>query len=196
MDTGDGLSSTCRFDTMEPAISYVVCGEHALWMQVPSAIELYVRRLVWLLTITKEMVVEWIMVSVRRLNNGVMRMSKRKAIFAKDLRAGDVVRLVYEIEVREIVDLDTVIPSESSNLFFIKSTVVRGPMRGKEGEFAINGEDKLDILIRKSWWDRMSSRFAEYSKHFAAKPCSKASKSRPKKTDGDPKEAKVFEDTT
>jgi len=77
-------------------------------------------------------------------------MSKRLAMFAKDVCPGDIVRLVYEIKVDSIGDLDTILPSESGNLFFIEGTVTKGPVRGTSGKFAISGDDKLDVIMRKS----------------------------------------------
>jgi len=89
--------------------------------------------------------------------------SKRKAVFARDLRVGDTIRLVYEIEVTSIDDLDTKLPCESSDLFFIKGNVTKGPLRGRGGEFAINGENKLDVRLRKSFWSRLKTRIDAWS---------------------------------
>ena len=91
-------------------------------------------------------------------------MSKRnKAVFARDLRPGDTIRLVYEISVTSIDDLDTKLPCESDDLFFIKGNVVKGPLRGRSGEFAISGGDKLDVRLRRTFWNRLKDRFANWA---------------------------------
>lgn len=84
-------------------------------------------------------------------------MSKRNAVFARDLRVGDTIRLVYEIEVTSIDDLDTKLPCESTDLFFIKGNVSKGPLRGRDGEFAINGDHKLDVRHRLSAFDQLKN---------------------------------------
>lgn len=76
----------------------------------------------------------------------------KKIMLAKDLRRGDTIRLVYEINVDEIGDLDAKFPSESDNLLFIKGTVIKGPLHklNAETEFAISGDDRVTVAKRKS----------------------------------------------
>lgn len=87
-------------------------------------------------------------------------MSKRKSTFARDLRPGDVIRLVYEIEVNEIGDLDTKFPSASLDMLFINGTIVKGPMRKSTGDFAIYGEDKLTVIHRKGFFAKVRERLS------------------------------------
>lgn len=75
-------------------------------------------------------------------------MSKRHTLFAKDLRPGDTVRLVYEITITSVDDLDTLIPSESPNMLVLSGSVIKGPMRGKDGTFAILGDEKVEATLR------------------------------------------------
>lgn len=86
-------------------------------------------------------------------------MSKRNAVFARDLRVGDTIRLVYEIEVTSIDDLDAKLPCESADMFFIKGYVSKGPLRGRDGEFAINGDHKLSVTHRVSAYDQLKNWF-------------------------------------
>lgn len=89
-------------------------------------------------------------------------MSKRSMSFARDVQPGDVIRLVYEIEIEEMGDLDTKFPSESEDLFFISGKVVKGPLHKKnvEVEFAISGDDKITVVKRKSFWKKVRERFS------------------------------------
>lgn len=91
-------------------------------------------------------------------------MSKKSSSFARDIQVGDVIRLVYEVEVHEIGDLDAKYPSESSDLHYINGKVVKGPLHRKniEVEFAIYGEDKLVIVSRKSMWQKFQEAMANY----------------------------------
>ncbi len=94
-------------------------------------------------------------------------MSRHKAMLAQDVRPGDIIRLVYEIEVNEIGDLDTKFPSESPDLLFINGTCVRGPMRKREGVFAIHGADKLTVIRRKGLYTKLRERLESLWKHSA-----------------------------
>lgn len=90
-------------------------------------------------------------------------MSKKKS-FARDILPGDVIRLVYEVEVDEIGDLDAKFPSESDDLFCISGKVIKGPLH-KQGivvEFAIAGEDSLTVVKRKSVWAKVKERLASF----------------------------------
>ena len=91
-------------------------------------------------------------------------MSKKSSTFARDVSVGDVIRLVYEIEIEEMGDLDAKFPSESDDLFFIKGKVVKGPLHKKnvEVEFAISGDDRLTITKRKSTWRKICERIATW----------------------------------
>lgn len=109
-----------------------------------------------------------------------MRMSK-KILLAKDLLPGDKIRLVYEIEVDEIGDLDAKFPSESDNLFFIKGTVIKGPLRKSVREFAISGDDKVTCTKRKSFLAKVSDRI---SSHWSATKPSKPKAQLLKKASG------------
>jgi hypothetical protein len=84
--------------------------------------------------------------------------SKRLTINARDLMPGDVVRLVYEIKIDSVDDLDTVIPTQTNDILFIKGTVKKGPLRGKTGEFAVNGNDRLEVKLRPSALRNLVSR--------------------------------------
>lgn len=84
--------------------------------------------------------------------------SKRLTINARDIMPGDVVRLVYEIKIDSVDDLDTVIPTQTSDILFIKGTVKKGPLRGKTGEFAVHGNDRLEVKLRPSVFKNVMSR--------------------------------------
>ena len=79
---------------------------------------------------------------------------KTSRISARDVCPGDRVILTYEIEVKQTGDLDTLFPSESRNILFIKGDVVRGPLRGQTGEFAVYSNSDLNVKLREmpvSW---------------------------------------------
>lgn len=101
----------------------------------------------------------------------------KKIMLAKDLRSGDTIRLVYEIVIDEMGDLDTKFPSESDNLFFIKGTVIKGPLHklNVETEFAISGDDKINVVKRKSLMTKVFDHLSQWSKTGEKKsPRSKA----------------------
>lgn len=88
----------------------------------------------------------------------------KKLSYARDILPGDVIRLVYEVEVDEIDDLDAKFPSESEDLFCISGAVVKGPLH-KQGivvEFAISGEDRLTIVKRKTFWAKVKERLVSF----------------------------------
>ncbi len=77
-------------------------------------------------------------------------MSKRKTTSsASDVNPGDVVRLVYEIAIEAIDDLDTVISSEAPDILVISGIVKKGPLKGHAVRFAIAGADVLNIVSRR-----------------------------------------------
>jgi hypothetical protein len=88
----------------------------------------------------------------------------KKILLAKDLLPGDKIRLVYEIEIDDIGDLDTKYPSESENLYYISGKVFKGPLHKKnvEVEFAISGDDKVTVTKRKSFWSKVKDRLSHY----------------------------------
>lgn len=78
-------------------------------------------------------------------------MSKKKVTApANSVSAGDVVRLVYEIAISSVDDLDTVIASEASGMLVISGTVKKGPLRGQAVRFAVSGDDVLSIVGRRT----------------------------------------------
>lgn len=88
----------------------------------------------------------------------------KKSSFARDTKPGDVIRLVYEVEVDEIGDLDAKFASESDDLFYITGKVVKGPLHKQNivVEFAISGEDRLTVVSRKSFWKKVKERLAQF----------------------------------
>ena len=78
-------------------------------------------------------------------------MSKKKVTAAaSDVSPGDVVRLVYEIAIESVDDLDTVISSEAPDILVISGTVRKGPLKGQSVRFAIAGNDVLNIVGRRT----------------------------------------------
>lgn len=117
-------------------------------------------------------------------------MSKKKS-FARDILPGDVIRLVYEVEVDEIGDLDAKFPSESDDLFYVSGAVIKGPLH-KQGivvEFAISGEDSVTIIKRKSTWAKIKERLASFRGH-------EPKKSEPRKLFNHPAGVALFKTNT
>lgn len=75
---------------------------------------------------------------------------------AKDLKPGDKFRLPPEVAtVKSVKDLNTRLPTQTSNLLLVEANAASGPYRGKDGEFVISGDQKVEVMPLAPWPQRL-----------------------------------------
>lgn len=85
-------------------------------------------------------------------------MSKKKTTVASSVKPGDVIRLVYEVKVNKVDDLDTVIAAEVPDILVISGLVRKGPLRNNAVTFAIAADDAISVVSRQSRPDAICDR--------------------------------------
>lgn len=79
-------------------------------------------------------------------------MAKRKVALAKELKAGEVVKLPpIKGIVRDVVNLEVAMPTFKGNIKLIKITHSDGPFKGQLADYAAFEDDKIDVIPGKAW---------------------------------------------